>query len=226
MAEFHFVEDYERHVQALIAAHPFDEAMSLAVGGAYEIVGEIERDLLRYAGLRDGMALVDLGCGSGRLASALGRSMRIDYLGTDIVQALLDYAASRTPPVTGSFSIANCRCRRPTRRPTLSADSASSRTCCTRRAISTWKMQSAYCGRAGRSCSPFWNSLNRAIGSSFRETLKHSACISALFPRLMLSSSARPSTAGRRTSGMASRHISEQPKPHGMASRSARRLPF
>lgn len=36
MSEFHFVEDYERLVEQLLAAHPLYEAMSLAVGGQYE----------------------------------------------------------------------------------------------------------------------------------------------------------------------------------------------
>ncbi len=95
----HFVEDYERFVRNLVATHPLDEAMSLAVGGGYERVGGIERDLLRHAGLADGMALIDLGCGSGRLAQALGRSMRLgSYLGIDVVQALLDYARTQAPP--------------------------------------------------------------------------------------------------------------------------------
>lgn len=97
MAQFHFVEDYERHVQALLAAHPVDEAMSLAVGGDYEAIGNIELDVLRHAGLRDDMALLDFGCGSGRLAWAAGRAMRIDYLGLDVIPLLLEYAASRTP---------------------------------------------------------------------------------------------------------------------------------
>lgn len=43
------------------------------------------------------MTLIDLGCGSGRLAWALGETMRIDYLGIDIVQAFLDYASTRSP---------------------------------------------------------------------------------------------------------------------------------
>lgn len=97
MAEFHFVEDYERHVAHLIATMPLDEAMSLAVGGAYDAIGAVERDIMRWAGLRDGMAVLDFGCGSGRLGSSLGRSFSIDYLGLDIVQSLLDYARSRCP---------------------------------------------------------------------------------------------------------------------------------
>ncbi len=71
MAEFHFVEDYEKHVARPVRDHPIDEAMSLAVGGAYDIVGRIEAEALVQNGLRDGMRLADIGCGSGRTAVAL-----------------------------------------------------------------------------------------------------------------------------------------------------------
>jgi len=98
MAKFHFVEDYEAHVQDLIRSYPMDEAMSLAVGGSYHEIGEIEERILRHAGLQDGMSLVDLGCGSGRLAHVLSASMRIKYLGTDVVQILLDYAKTKCKP--------------------------------------------------------------------------------------------------------------------------------
>ncbi|RVD18671.1 MAG: class I SAM-dependent methyltransferase [Mesorhizobium sp.] len=97
MAEFHFVEDYEKHVARLMRDHPLDEAMSLAVGGAYDIIGRIEAEALIKNGLRDGMRLADIGCGSGRTAVALARRLHIDYDGYDIVQALLDYAATKTP---------------------------------------------------------------------------------------------------------------------------------
>ena len=98
MAQFHFVEDYERLVNRLIAENPIDDAMAMAVGGAFEAIGRIEVDVLKYAGLRNGMAILDMGCGSGRLPSALGQSdLQVDYLGVDIVPALLDYAATKSP---------------------------------------------------------------------------------------------------------------------------------
>ena len=97
MAEFHFVADYEALVANLVATRPIDEAMAVAVGGDYEKTGKIEAAIVRHFGLRDGMTLIDLGCGSGRLAWALGQTMRIDYLGIDIVQAFLDYAHTRSP---------------------------------------------------------------------------------------------------------------------------------
>ncbi len=98
MAEFHFVEDYEKYVAHLIETMPIDEAMSLAVGGDYDGVGDIERSVLTWAGLENGGTLVDLGCGSGRLASSLGRTMEIEFIGVDIVQSLLDYAQTKSPP--------------------------------------------------------------------------------------------------------------------------------
>lgn len=98
MAQFHFVEDYERLVAKLIETHPIDEAMSMAVGGQYVPMGEIEADVMQWAGLKEGMAVFDLGCGSGRLAHALAkRFAKLDYLGADIVLSLLEYAATKTP---------------------------------------------------------------------------------------------------------------------------------
>ncbi len=96
MTPFHFVEDYERHVNDLIQRHPIDEAMSLAVGGLYDSIGSIECDLLSYLGVRDGVSIIDLGCGSGRLASALSKRFHLTYTGTDIIQSLLDYAKTKS----------------------------------------------------------------------------------------------------------------------------------
>jgi ubiquinone/menaquinone biosynthesis C-methylase UbiE len=97
MAQFHFVEDYEKVVTDLMREHPIDEAMSLAVGGSFDNIGRIEAEILISHGLRDGMRLADLGCGSGRAAVALSKRLSIEYDGYDIVQQLLDYAASKTP---------------------------------------------------------------------------------------------------------------------------------
>ncbi len=98
MAQFHFVEDYEKLVDQLVAQHPMDEAMALAVGGGYEHFGEVELDILCHAGLDRGMTVLDLGCGSGRLAHAIGKSrLRVEFTGVDVVQRLLDYAATKSP---------------------------------------------------------------------------------------------------------------------------------
>ncbi len=97
MADFHFTEDYERHVRALKENHPLAEAMSLAVGGDYERFGKIMLGISAYAGLRNGMFVLDLGCGSGRAAKAFSERFTINYLGLDVVQDLLDYASSVCP---------------------------------------------------------------------------------------------------------------------------------
>ena len=98
MAQVHFVEDYERHVADLMASYPPDEAVELAVGGQYDEVGGREADILVGLGMHGGTSLVDLGCGSGRLAKCLGlRFPNLSYTGIDIIQALLDYAQKQCP---------------------------------------------------------------------------------------------------------------------------------
>jgi ubiquinone/menaquinone biosynthesis C-methylase UbiE len=98
MAKFHFVEDYEKIVEDLVATNPIDRAMELAVGDHYEAMGKIQCNILTYLGLSSGMTLFDLGCGSGRLAHAIGKSgLDINYIGTDIVQSMLDYAKTKAP---------------------------------------------------------------------------------------------------------------------------------
>jgi len=98
MAQFHFVEDYEKLIAHMIATHPIDEAMALAVGGGpYEIFGQMEADILKAAGLAEGMRVVDLGCGSGRLPAVLHQRGRFSYVGIDIIQPLLDYARKKAP---------------------------------------------------------------------------------------------------------------------------------
>lgn len=111
MTKFHFVKDYERLALYLRLKHSRDEAMSLAVGGQYEEFGLKEAAILEYAGLRDAQSLLDFGCGSGRLAWALGqKKMSIDYCGIDILKTFLRYAKKKSPPgyrfiLNRSFSI-------------------------------------------------------------------------------------------------------------------------
>jgi SAM-dependent methyltransferase len=93
----HYVADYEAFVSDLIRHFSMDEAMSHAVGGDYLGTGKKERAILEYVGLRDGMKIVDIGCGSGRLSSVIS-DMRIDYLGIDVVDDLLAYAAKKSSP--------------------------------------------------------------------------------------------------------------------------------
>lgn len=98
----HYVSDYHKHVNALIEnTKSYDEAMSLAVGGLYDSVGDVLLDLLLSEGLAENQTLVDVGCGSGRLPSAITRRNilpELHYIGTDVVQKLLDYAKTKSRP--------------------------------------------------------------------------------------------------------------------------------
>lgn len=94
----HFVTDYTAYVRDLIQKHPLQEAMSYAVGGAYDLTGSLLVEVLERCGLKEDMSIIDLGCGSGRLAKHLGiRYPGLQYLGIDIVQELLDYAKQQSP---------------------------------------------------------------------------------------------------------------------------------
>ncbi|RIJ66991.1 class I SAM-dependent methyltransferase [Nakamurella silvestris] len=91
-------EEYRAHIDRLVGEHPLDEAMHLAVGGNWEAIGAVEEAVLRAAGLRPDTDLLDVGCGSGRLAVRLARSgFQGRYLGLDVVPLLLDYARTQAP---------------------------------------------------------------------------------------------------------------------------------
>lgn len=79
-------------VHGLEEAHGHDEAMKLAVGGEFEGIGLIELEILKHFGLRAEDYLIDVGCGSGRLAKPLAGYLKGRYLGIDVVPALLVHA--------------------------------------------------------------------------------------------------------------------------------------
>ena len=152
MARFHFVEDYELLVAKLIETHPIDEAMSIAVGGHYVPMGEIEADVMQWAGLKESMAVFDLGCGSGRLAHALAkRFATLDYLGADIVLSLLEYAATKPPRAINSFSTVRLPSLSPIPRSIFAPRSAFSPISCIRKPSSISRKCSACSNRADAS---------------------------------------------------------------------------
>jgi SAM-dependent methyltransferase len=81
-----------RFVEALRGQMPHDKAMELAIGGGFELIGPIEVALLRHYGLPQDGYLVDVGCGSGRLAKPLSAWLKGRYLGIDLVPALVAHA--------------------------------------------------------------------------------------------------------------------------------------
>lgn len=93
----HYVRDYRRFVEGLLAkGGDRHQAMSQAVGGEFEAVGEALRQVVVEAGLKADDYLIDVGCGSGRLTAALQRcGLPIRYLGADVVPELLAYAEER-----------------------------------------------------------------------------------------------------------------------------------
>jgi SAM-dependent methyltransferase len=97
MAQLQTVAGYHVWVKELIAQNPLDQAMSMAVGGNYDALGQIERDLLIMLGLRPEHFVIDVGCGSGRLASKLASYLTGTYLGLDVIPELLAYARQRSP---------------------------------------------------------------------------------------------------------------------------------
>lgn len=102
-----FESDYRRHVQQLLETAPDeDAAMQAAIGGEFDATGQVLRDLLVHAGLRPDGQVVDVGCGSGRLAIPLsGYLVDGGYLGIDVVPELVDYAARKVNRPTWRFEV-------------------------------------------------------------------------------------------------------------------------
>lgn len=83
---------YVAHVEHAKAAMPHDAAMEWAIGDGFEQQGAVQFALLRHYGLaRDGY-LIDVGCGSGRLAKPLSAYLDGEYLGFDLVPDLVAHA--------------------------------------------------------------------------------------------------------------------------------------
>jgi ubiquinone/menaquinone biosynthesis C-methylase UbiE len=64
----------------------------LAVGGEFDATGRVLRETLIHHGVQPHDYIIDVGCGSGRLAKPLAEYLAGNYLGIDVVPELLDYA--------------------------------------------------------------------------------------------------------------------------------------
>jgi SAM-dependent methyltransferase len=82
-----------------------DRAMQKIVGGEFEAIGVLEREIVIQHGLRPDGYLIDVGCGSGRLAKPLAHYLDGRYLGIDIVPNLIDYARTVTQRPDWRFEV-------------------------------------------------------------------------------------------------------------------------
>ncbi len=95
---FDFVSTYEAHTRDLLeGSSEQDRALEQAIGSSsaeeFVTIGAMQRDLLVAHGLVPEASLVEVGCGSGRLAAHLQGWLTGPYLGIDVVQLLLDRAS-------------------------------------------------------------------------------------------------------------------------------------
>jgi len=102
-----FRKAYNAHVDILKKMHGPDEAMKLAVGEQFDAFGVLERELLIQYGLESTDYVIDVGCGSGRLAKPLSEYLTGRYLGTDIVPDLVGYARKLVPRADWRFEVAD-----------------------------------------------------------------------------------------------------------------------
>ncbi len=93
MSKFSSRELYNRWFDRWTSANGSDAAaMAATIGGEFEAFGILEREVLIQAGLRPDGYVIDIGCGSGRLAKPLSDYLTGGYLGTDVVPDLVEYA--------------------------------------------------------------------------------------------------------------------------------------
>lgn len=95
---------YQRHLKSKLRLHRDDRDLAFATAIGSESVrwfkkqGKAQVAVLKHHGLRDGMTVYDLGCGSGRTADALKRSgWSGRYIGADIVREFVEELKRRCP---------------------------------------------------------------------------------------------------------------------------------
>ncbi|MFN2405212.1 MAG: class I SAM-dependent methyltransferase [Pyrinomonadaceae bacterium] len=101
-----FRKTHRRLLQQLRSTHSLDQAVRLAVGGEFDAVGQLLREALVFHGLKTTDYLIDVGCGSGRLAKPLSEILTGKYLGIDVVPGLVDYARKFVPRGDWRFEVA------------------------------------------------------------------------------------------------------------------------
>jgi SAM-dependent methyltransferase len=85
-------KSYSSFVASLKERFGSQDAMRQAIGAEFDSFGVLERQVLIQYGLRPDHYVIDVGCGSGRLAKPLSQYLQGPYLGIDLVPELLDHA--------------------------------------------------------------------------------------------------------------------------------------
>lgn len=99
---------YHDHLARLKEQYGDEEGTRLAIGDpGFDAFGLMEKDLLISCGLKASHDVIDIGCGSGRLASKLASYLTGNYLGLDIVEELLDYARTLANMPHWRFEVAS-----------------------------------------------------------------------------------------------------------------------
>jgi SAM-dependent methyltransferase len=102
-----FLQTYPAHIARLRSMLDQDTAMRMAVGGSFYASGRLQYLLMRQLGVTPTSNVVDVGCGSGRLAVHLAAHPELQYLGTDIVPDLLEHARKLTQRPDWQFVLTN-----------------------------------------------------------------------------------------------------------------------
>jgi SAM-dependent methyltransferase len=101
-----FRATHRRLLKQLRSTHSHEDAVRLAVGGEFDAFGRLVRDALVFHGLKPADYLIDVGCGSGRLAKPLSENQTGKYLGIDVVPGLVAYARKLVPRPDWRFEVA------------------------------------------------------------------------------------------------------------------------
>ena len=101
-----FRKAHRRLLRQLRSTYSNDEAVRRAVGGEFDAYGVLLKQALIHHGLKNTDYLIDVGCGSGRLAKPLAEYLTGTYLGIDVVPGLVEYARKLVPRPDWRFEVA------------------------------------------------------------------------------------------------------------------------
>jgi ubiquinone/menaquinone biosynthesis C-methylase UbiE len=106
-AKTDFRKTHNRMLKDLQQSYSTGEAARRAVGGEFDAFGQLLRAALIHHGLKPSDYLIDVGCGSGRLAKPLSEYLTAKYLGIDVVPDLLAFARKLVARPDWRFELAS-----------------------------------------------------------------------------------------------------------------------